>query len=187
MKLRIGDKVYLQKYEVAHIMHDVDYFPTSILRETFGVACGGIFFMNSITDSFRFDCVFKEPENVKWLMDQDWIVNYDDYAEMPLEELEAFSKYLETKYFDEIDVFNAEDETYREAHFDEASDGFDKLEHKIASLKLIVGYRKGDVKLIFPDEYQDKANISSGSNITSTTIPRKKPGFFARLFGRGSH
>lgn len=36
MKLKIGDKVYLQKYEFAHIMHELNGFPGGILDETFG-------------------------------------------------------------------------------------------------------------------------------------------------------
>ena len=184
MKLKIGDKVYLQKHEVAYIMNDLNSFPGSILQETFGDEDSGFFFMNGPVDGFRFECVYKEPENVKWLMEQEWIVDYDEYVEMPLAELEALQERLKVKRSADIDEFNAKDETYREAHFDEESDKFDKLGHKIASLGDLIEFRKGEVEFVFPNEYQGKTAIPSASSTTST--PQKKPSFFARLFGRGA-
>lgn len=184
MKLKIGDRVYLQKYEVAHIMNDLNSFPCGILQETFGDEDSGFFFMNGPVDGFRFECVYKEPENVKWLMEQDWIVDYDEFAEMPLAELEALQERLKAERSAGIDEFNAKDEAYREAHFDEESDRFDKLGHKIVSLGYLIKFRKGEVEYVFPDEYQGKTAISSASDATST--PQKKLGFFARLFGRGA-
>ena len=184
MKLKIGDKVYLQKHEVAYIMNDLNSFPGGILQETFGDEGSGFFFMNGPVDGFRFECVYKEPENVKWLIEQDWIVDYDEYAEMPLAELEALQERLKAERSADIDEFNAKDEAYREAHFDEESDRFDKLGHKIVSLGYLIKFRKGEVEYVFPDEYQGKTAISGASGATST--PQKKLGFFARLFGRGA-
>ena len=183
MKLKIGDKVYLQKHEVAYIMNDLNSFPGGILQETFGDEDSGFFFMNGPVDGFRFECVYKEPANVKWLMEQDWIVDYDEFAEMPLAELEALQERLKAERSAGIDEFNAKDEAYREAHFREESDRFDKLGHKIASLGDLIGFRKGEFKFVFPDEYQGKTT-SGASGATSTS--KKKPGFFARLFGRGA-
>ncbi len=184
MKLKISDKVYLQKYEVAHIMHELNVFPSDFFDETFGGDEDSFFFINSPTDGFSFECIYKEHENVKWLMGQDWIVDYDEYAEMPLAELEALQERLEAERSADIDEFNAKDEAYREAHFDEESDRFDKLGHKIASLGDLIRFRKGEIEFGFPDEYQGKTDISGASSATST--PQKKPGFFARLFGRGA-
>jgi len=184
MKLKIGDRVYLQKYEVAHIMHELNGFPGGILDETFGSDEDSFFFMNGPTDGFRFECIYKEPENVKWLMEQDWIVDYDEYAKMPLAELEALQERLKAERSANIDEFNTKDEAYREAHFDEESDRFDKLGYKIVSLGYLIKFRKGEVECVFPDEYQSKTAISGASDATST--PQKKLGFFARLFGRGA-
>ena len=184
MKLKIGDRVYLQKYEVAYIMHELNGFPTGILDETFSGDEDSLFFLNGPTDGFRFEGIYKEPENVRWLMKQDWIVDYDEYAEMPLAELEALQERLEAERSADIDEFNAKDEAYREAHFDEESDRFDKLGHKIISLGYLIKFRKGEVEYVFPDEYQSKTAISGASGATST--PQKKLGFFARLFGRGA-
>ena len=184
MKLKIGDKVYLQKYEVAHIMHKLNRFPSGILDETFSGNEDGLFIMNGPTDGFRFECIYKKPENVRWLMEQDWIVDYDEYVEMPLAELEALQERLKAERSADIDEFNTKDEAYRKAHFDEESNRFDKLRHKIVSLGYLIKFRKGEVECVFPDEYQSKTTISGASGATS--IPRKKLSFFAQLFGRGA-
>lgn len=183
MKIKIGDKVYLQKYEVYHLLHDLNGFPSSILNETFGNEDRS-FFMNGPTDGFWFECVYKKPENVRWLMKQDWIVDYDEYAEMSIAELEALQERLKAEGLAGVNEFNARDEAYRKAHIDEENDKFSKLGHKIASLWNLIVFLKGEVKFVFPDEYHGKTTVTVISDATGTL--KRKPGFFARLFGRSA-
>ena len=183
MKVKVGENVYLQKYEVAHIIHELNSIPASVLNEVFGDGESSFFFVNGPTDAFRFGSVFKNPASVKWLMEQDWIVDYDEYSEMPLSELEALVEHLKAEHNTGIDEFNAKDEAYREKHFEEESDKFHKAGHKLSSLEDLISALKGEVAFVFPDGYQGKT-IPGASSATST--PRKKPGFFARLFGRGA-
>ena len=91
MKVKVGENVYLSKYEVAHIMHDLNSFPATIIGEVFGNGKSSFFFISGPTDAFRFESVFKNPASVKWLMGQDWIVDYDEYSEMPLPSLRLSS------------------------------------------------------------------------------------------------
>lgn len=178
MKLKIGDKVYLQKYDVAYILHDLKAFPSGVLNETFDDNQCKAFIMNGPADGFQFKCIYKDPIDVKWLMEQDWIVDYDEYAGMPLAELESLCERLKVEHSESIDGFNAKDEAYRKMHFDTQKDNLNKLGHKIVSLEHLVGFRKDNVKFIFPDEYRGKT--------TFTSKPQKKLGFFARLFGRST-
>lgn len=175
MKLKVGECVYLQKYEIAHITHDLNSFPAGIFDELFGGGGEpGFFFMNGPEDGFRFDCVFKNPQTIKWLMDQDWIVDYGEYAEMPTSELEKLIERLKQEHSTGVDEFNAKDEAYREKHFSEASEKFDQDAHKISSLEYILAARKGKAKFVFPDECQYK------------TAKEKKPSFFKRLFSHSA-
>lgn len=65
MKLQIGDKVYLQKYELIEIMAGALEVPQRVTRE--------ILFRNSIrqfkikdcTDSWKFKFVFKDPKECR--------------------------------------------------------------------------------------------------------------------------
>jgi len=183
MKIRIGEKVYLQKYEVAHILHSLNGFPATVIDEIFGDGESNFFFMNSSADGFRFESVFKDPASVKWLMEQDWIVDYDEYSKMPLPELEVLTERLKAEHVAGIDEFNAKDETYREKHFEEESDKFHKASHKISSLNSLISARKGEVIFVFPDGYHGKTTPGISG---ATSAPKKKPSFFTRLFGRGA-
>ena len=173
MKLKIGDKVYLQKYEVAYIMHSLNKLPQSIVQETFNSE--GFFFMKGPADGLRFECVYEDPNNVRWLMEQDWIIDFNEYVEAPLGELEALQECLKAEYSTGIKRFNAKNKTYREVFFDEESEKFDRLKHKIVSLGYLIELHKGTITFAFPDGYHDK-----------TSIFQKKLSFFARLFNHST-
>ncbi len=178
MKLKIDDKVYLQKYEVAHIMHDLDSIPATVVDEITRGRSRRFFSMNDPTDAYRFGFAFKNPASVKWLMEQGWIVNYDEYFEMPLPELEALVERLKAEHGAGIDEFNAKDEAYREKHLEKVSNKFHKDSHKISSLDDLISARKGKVTFVFPDGYQGKTTPGASG---ATSTPKKKLGFFARL------
>lgn len=183
MKVKVGKNVYLQKYDVIHIMHDLNSFPATIPNEVFGDCESIFFFINGPASTYQFESVFKEPANVKWLMEQDWIVDYDKYSKMSLPELKAFVERLETQYDANINAFNSQDQIYRKKHFDEASDKFHKESYKISSLEKLISAKEGKITFILPDEYQRR--ITPGTSI-ATSILRKKPDFFTWLFGRGA-
>lgn len=181
MKLKIGDKVYLQKYEAVKILRGLNELPGCILRETFS-GVDGLFFMDGPMDVFRFECVYSDPKSVEWLMAQDWIVDYDEYIEVPLAELEVLQKRVLAECSDGISEFNAKDVHYREAHIGEVNDKYEKLRHKIISLGDLIRFRKGEIDFVFPAEYRCEATTSDTPDAASAQ--RRKPGFFARLFGR---
>ena len=178
MKLKIGEIVYLQTYEVTNISHRPDGTPYSMFDEIFSGGSSDGFIMNGPEDGFRFAFAFKNPENVAWLMEQSWIVDFDVFSKMELDELEQLYERLRTARRTGIEEFNAKDDAYRKEHHREKLDFYDKLGHKVASLSALIGYRKGEIKFVFPNGYQNAANAVNASK------NKKKPGFFARLFGR---
>lgn len=182
MKIKIGDSVYLQSYEVARIVVHLNDFPVNILDELFsGDAKGDCVLMTSPGYSGKFKYVFRDPTNIQWIMEQDWIIDYDEYAEAPLHEIEVLIERLRAERSVEIDDFNAKDEVYRDAHFKEVSDRIYKSSYKISSLRLLVSARKGEVAFVFPDEYRRTTDSS-----TATSALEKKPGFLSRLFSRSA-
>ena len=186
MKLKIGDKVFLQKYEVAYFVHNPDGVPGSIFNEIFcGGPNGNFFYMNGPEDGYRFDCVFKDPDNVDWLMAQGWLVDFDVFSKMELEELEDLFERLNAEYRTGIEEFNAKDYEYRQEHHDEKFYFFDRLGHKIVSLGELLKYRKGKAEFVFPTGHQS-TNAVVVTTKANTSAKKKKPGFFARLFSRSS-
>lgn len=177
MKIKIGEKVYLQKYEVAHILHNLNSAPGVVLQEIFKDGKNGsFFFVSGPDDALRFDCVFQDPASIEWLMKQDWIVDYNEYADTPIAELEAFVECLRAEHNVDIDEFNAKDEAYRREHFAEKGSEFHKSDYIISSLEGLIDARKGKAVFVFPDEYQGD----------TPSILQKKLNFFARLFSRGA-
>ena len=179
MKIKIGETVYLQKYEIAHMMHDLNSFPDAVLQEIFGKGGDEIFFMSSPEDGYRFDCAFKNPKSVEWIMAQNWIVDYDEYTDKTQSWLKDNILHLTDEHKSKIDEFNGKDDDFRVKHIDEYSDKFKKECHMIDSLKILFSARNGYFKFVFPDGYQGTTTPGS----TSIT-KKKKPGFFARLFHR---
>lgn len=180
MKLKIDKEVFLQKYEVVHIMCSHESLPGIFFQEAFGDDKNGLFFMNSSADGLRFECAFKHPANVKWLMEQDWIVDYDEYIEMPLPELEALVEHLRAEYTANAKKFNNKDEAYRKQHFKRKSDEDYRTIHKISSLEKLIAARKGRIVFVFPEQYQGKTTPDT------TSIISRMPGFLMRLFSHST-
>lgn len=175
MKIKIGQKVYLQKYDVSYIMHDLNSVHYSIIDEIFKDSKS--FIMNGAMDGYAFDCVFEDPTNVKWLMDQDWIVDYDQYKNKTAAEVVALCEELIEQGKIKAEEFNAKDPEYREKHFLECREHLSNLEHKLNSLEAMANYLDKKIKFALPKQIGEH----------SVTLKNaKKPGFFARLFGRGA-
>lgn len=171
MKLKIGDKVYLQKYEVAYIDHELELVPASIFEEMFHLDDGssyGYFSINGADDGHRFAVCFKKPESVKWLMEQDWIVDYSYYEQMSAPVVLSICWKLETELHERADALKGKPEEYQKAR-----EELSKLDHQIWSLHIMADHLNGKLDFQFPAEMPKK--------------PANKKGFFARLFGRSAH
>lgn len=174
MKIEVDEKVYIQKFDVAGILRGITSFPGSFMDELFGGDEEEAFFMNGTTgDACKFAYVFGHPENVGWILEQDWILDYNEYAEMSIEELRDLSCSLIDEYQSDIDMFNAQNLDYRKRKYREMKDRSEKCRHKITSLNLLIGEREGKINFKFPKNAKVK-------------VPRKlrKRGFFGWLFGR---
>lgn len=175
MKMKIDQKVYLQKYDIAFITHELSIIPAGLMNELFKDS--RFFIMSDHEDGFVFDCVFEDAETVAWLMEQDWIVDYNQYKDIPPAEIKSICE----KFAGEISVsaknFNSRDEDYRSAHYDECKEELSKMTHKLDSIEAMVEYLEGKLNFVFPEQATGHSSIPK---------PTKKPGFFARLFGRGA-
>ena len=175
MKIKIGQKVYLQKYDVSYIMHELNFVQAGIVDEIF--KDGKPFIMNGAVDGYTFDCVFEDPSNVKWLMNQDWIVDYDQYKDKTPAEIIALYEELVKQGNIEAKEFNAKDPEYRKKHFLECRERLNNLEHKLNSLEAMAEHLNKKIKFAFPKQMDEHS-------VTLKNV--KKPGFFARVFGRST-
>lgn len=151
MKIKIGNKVYLQKYEVADTERRTKLFAKCVNDEFIsGAGC----FKKNGCHAFEFGIVFEKPESVKWLMEQDWIVDYDEYVKMSDSDLEKEIEQLENQELDFGNEFNHKDVDYRKEHFKEMKEKMDLMKHKISSLHFILYYKRKAIIFKFPEEYK---------------------------------
>lgn len=152
MKIKIDDKVYLQKYEIADMTHNPKYYPQCVLDEVFAHG-DEVFVMNRALDAYHFANVFKNPESIKWLMEQDWIVDYDEFAKKPLQTIKDLAYGVYTEETKIVQDFNRKDIEYRDKHFDEVRDKTYKLGVKARSLGIMIYFLEGEVTFEFPEGY----------------------------------
>ena len=177
MKIKVGRKVYLQNYEVSYIMHDIISYPESIAEEVLNDRDD--VFVNGPVEALRFGSVFAKPENVKWLMRQDWLVDYEEYAGVPLSGLEDLYENLRAKCVAGIEEFNARDEIYRDLYYDKENDKFSKLAHRVSSIWTLISAYKGETTFILPSGY--KGRIIPGTKVANTF--KKRSSFLSFIHG----
>ena len=150
MKIKVGREVYLQKYEMAYIMREISDVPASLLDELF--ASYSEFTMTGFEDSLKFACVFRKPKNVKWLMEQDWIVDYNAYKNVPYAALKSTRKKLIRSYRAETEAFDANEANFRRKNRSEYEMRFSKMIHKEYSFELMLKYFKKKIHFALPEE-----------------------------------
>lgn len=197
MKIKIGDTIYLQKYDVAYILDNLNNFPTSLLQDIFDNNEKNFFFISNFNDSLRFDYIFKEPANTKWIMEQNWFINYDTYIKRTIIELKNQASCLRDVYADGINEFNAKSIDYKKEHFEEENIKYDNMHHRIISIEYLIAFREGKIEFVFPDKYQNtttsgiismnnRLNTTSTSDTTKVAKKNRKPDFLTRLFDHGA-
>ena len=154
MKLKIKDKVYLQKYEIAFILEELESIPGCVYCEFMDKH--RFFSINGTEDKYNFDCVFENPESIKWLMEQDWIVDYKKFAKMSAAELISTIEHVDEEYTTKLDKFNAKDDTYRSKHYSKAVEEFGKYEHQLESLSVLLAAKTGKLNFTFPENRKKK-------------------------------
>lgn len=140
---------YVQSYVVGFILNDLDASPAAIFSEIFENGRTSALFL--ARDSFDF-IKFKNADSVKWLEEQDWILDFDEYKVKSAQELQSLYRECYEKYKASIEEFNAKDEPYRLKHYREMADKAQKEEMKITALNSLIYYVEHDHEWPRPEE-----------------------------------
>ena len=175
MKIKIGEKVYLQKYDVARILQNTPAFPGNLVNEIFDDDSSGVFYIMHPKEGLEFSCVFEDPTNVEWLMSEDWIIDHDEYAKMSVATLKSLYRHLEKTSRAKVNNFNLQPREYRELHYDEINLELYKEAHKLKSLRILINELTGIMPLNLPDEDLDEpSHKEPASNIVPFRLPNSK-------------
>lgn len=150
MKLFVRNKVYLQTYEISFIMHRTICFPRVMHEEILG---NDLEIDADNIDPMSFSYHFRERDSIEWIMAQEWLVDFDEYASMPADEIKAIYDKLVMERAKKIDDFNRRSDLYRTKHIGEVRKRFDLLSHQIRSLEDIYKYQKSELQLVLPSAY----------------------------------
>ena len=190
MKVIVGNKAYLQKFDLAFMIHEFSAVPGCIMVEAFSSAC--MVTVNGGDDAVRFGFCFEEPEAVEFIKECEWLLDFREYSQKDLNELIALRDEIQDKLSCEVDDFNGASIEYRKQNFEEYSEKFDHMKLKTMSLDMLVDCKNGKIKLpTIPDENTVLADngftrVKSDDIRIEITQVSKKQGFFRRFFKRGA-
>ena len=173
MKLKVGNKVYLQSFEVAHILYDLDGFPPYVVEEI--TDREKLFLLSSSKDDFSegclFDNAFVKQESIDWLMEQEWIIDFDEYSLKSIPELEELVKYLKERRFAIVDAHNRSEKASRKVNFNRVHTRAGKISNEIVSLEMLIRYLKGELSLIFPEDYHlENRNKTNDESVSKKSL-----------------
>lgn len=193
MKIIVGDKAYLQKFDLAFMLHEFTAVPGCIMMEAFSSACA--ITVNGGNDAVRFGFCFEEKETVDFIKECDWLMDFSEYSQKGLDELIALRDEMSDDLSREVDDFNGASVEYRKKNFEEYSEKFDHMKLKTMSLDMLVDCKKGKIKM--PD-IPDEDTVLEGNGFARVSNSEidgihieirktsKKQGFFRRFFKRGA-
>ena len=166
MKIFKKDGVYIQKNDLAYLTRLDEPIPASIYLKAFGGPC------IIINDSNRYDFIcFTEQDEIDFFQRQDWIIDYDAVKDLTDDDFVELGRGIAKEQEEAAEKYNSMSDEEKKKNQDIV--GYcDLLEFKFYSLRDILWYKQGHLKMTLPGEKQTKEP--------------KKQGFIKRLFRKNS-
>lgn len=158
MKLKVGNKVYLQRQEIDYIVNEMGSLPGSIIAEIMKNSGYKV-----VAGANEFLLAFEDPKNVEWLMNQSWILNYEDYANLSVMELELRLSHLKTECAKKTKSYRSKSEAAQKAHWNEYNEWLKKRRHVITSVESLIAFSSSREGFILPEDYVPPKNTSRPS------------------------
>ncbi len=143
MKLKIGQKWYLQHYDVMFILNHAERAPEVVLDEIFKEN-SFVKGEDDLKDYFKFDIIFSNPDAIRWLDNQAYIVDFEKMRCTKLQALEINRDQLRVEYGQ---MYSGIDFT---EHTEEQKYKIAKLVQKIKSLDAGIDFRMHRLEFDIP-------------------------------------
>lgn len=157
MKIFLNDSVYVQKNDIGYLSHTDRAIPASIYTKVFS---SGITIIN---DSNRYEFVkFSEPSEIEFFEQLDLIVNYDDYKDLSKEEIIDAGNKINEERNNIAEIFNAMSDEEKERNMNLYTK-CDELEFKVLSIRDILWYKEGHLKLKMPRKRNKVLNFKKSN------------------------
>lgn len=140
MKKSIGNAIYIQKYDLYKITTELSSVPSSFAEEAKNQVV--YYHLCDEHDMQQFSCAFRRPENIQWLMEQDWILDYDQCNKKSIQELRALREKFKGSMEAEIEAMSKYAPHYHTNFLAEEADFYFKEYHRLQSLDLLICTKK---------------------------------------------
>ena len=144
MKIITEDKAYVQLNDLQYLMRSNKAIPSSIIESVFGE----VFI---VTDNNRYEFKeFTKKEEIEFFANLDYSVDYAKLASMSEEEIMAYGMSIAEEKNKFAEKFNAMSEEERKEKYEEAADYAELLDFKMLSVRDILWFKQGHLKMKLP-------------------------------------
>lgn len=144
MKIKIGDKVYIQRYDLQFLFCS-EAATNGIISEYFQK--NDVFEYEDTISPFDFNFFFAKKENVEWIMGQAWILDYGEYKDKTIEFLQTQADDYQKKIDESIAKGKQDPGIVNDFYLDER----DKLEQARDSIRYLISEKAGVVSFVLPE------------------------------------
>lgn len=178
MKIVTDNKVYVQKNDIAYLNQTDLPIPASIFMKIFG---HGVVI---IDDSNRYEFVeFTQPEEIEFFKKLDWMIDYNEVKDLSEDELIELGKIMADKSNDIAKKYNAMPPDKRKQNQNLVVE-HELLVFKMHSLKDIIYFKRGDLKIKLPKEVSKSIMEISSDTPQSTERKSNTSKLFRTIFTR---
>ena len=159
MKLIYNDQCYLQKFDIAFLLHNIVVLPRSFKKECEKWA--NDLRIRNTRDHFTFIGPFVNPETIAWIDSLDYIIRYDDYARTPIK---ALNKRIRTQTR-EAKIYEETARAMRceyannmiQDHLRATKQQARKAQQELAALEIMRDHLEHKIEFEFPEDYTPPA------------------------------
>lgn len=149
MKIITNDAVYVQKNDLAFLNTTDLPIPACVFIKFFGVG-------STIIDINRYEFVkFTDIEAIEYFKKLDWIIDYNEVKELNEEETKEVALSINEKYEKIALTFNSLNEEEQKENMNMVRQA-QFLEFKFYSLRDILWFKQGHIKMELPEEHTKK-------------------------------
>ena len=145
MKIITNDAAYVQLNDIAYLNHSDLPIPASIFTKVYG---DSVFY---IDNNNRYDFIkFDEKSEIKFFKSIDWMVDFNEVKDLNEEEIISLGQSMAEEKNTIAKKFNEMTEKNKKKNMDMVSK-CELLDFKIYSLRDILWFKQGHIKMILPD------------------------------------
>ena len=164
MKIVTDSAVYVQKNDIAYLSSSDLAIPASIFMK---VLDNGKFIVN---DSNRYDFIkFEEESEIEYFKGLDWMIDYNEVKDLSDEEFIKLGRSIAEEQASFVEQYNAMDKEERIKNQNLAHK-CELLEFKYYSLRDILWFKQGHIKMKLPKELGKKSFIKTIFNKNKNKI-----------------